>query len=98
MKPLFLPGSSRVSKLRVDGSHNLKPTLFLSANHHRAYMPQAGRAEPHGLVADDEAYGTICVSLCEGVSSAGAPAPAAGLAQQTLCRDGRRSAFATGLL
>src|SRR5260370_37406056 len=60
-------------------------------------MWRVGLPEAPGQVSDDQACRVIRLPLCEGVSSADLVASQAGVARQTMRRDGGRTAIAVCL-
>ena len=66
-----------------------------TGSRHKACQQRSGRAEPFGQAAHD---GTICLRRRKGISTAGTPAPAAGIAWQACSRARWRAAIRAGVL
>src|SRR5882757_2730487 len=74
------PELSITLKSRVNDSSPYRPMSSPYANRRKGQQIQRGIVELYGQVRDEWACRTVCLSLCQGVSNAGAPASPARVA------------------
>jgi recombination protein RecA len=70
MKPPYLQGYNPMLRSLGDVSRRTQAMSFCCASHRKRSAELPGGVEPHGQVRDDKANGTLCVSICERISSA----------------------------
>src|SRR5579871_1675552 len=70
MKPPYLQGYNLMLRSLGDVSRRTQAMSFPYVSDRRMPAELPGSVEPHGQVRDDKVCGTLCVSICERISSA----------------------------